>query len=256
MAAKYLLRLDDISRNMNWDGYNQLKPALLKHGVRPLIGVIPDNRDPSLLQFPASHADFWDEVRSVQRLGWEICMHGYQHLSVTRSPGMLGIHPRSEFAGLSYDEQLRKLRRAKGILDAQGISVKTFMAPWHSFDRATLRALCAIGLAWVTDGYGLFPYRDNGLLFVPQLLVNPRKMPWGVFTWCLHLNTMTSSRINSIIRFIERYHDDLISFEEATRLATNGILNSFSKLLTRVALTQRRKFHKLAGKLPRGQPSG
>ena len=43
--TKYLFRVDDVSEFMDFDKFDKLKKIFLKHNVKPLIAVIPENRD-------------------------------------------------------------------------------------------------------------------------------------------------------------------------------------------------------------------
>jgi len=84
---------------------------LLEMDIKPIIAVIPDNRDREFF-IEKEKEDFWDYVRERQKIGWVIGVHGYQHLYITRNGGILGINPCSEFAGLSEREQEEKIVRA------------------------------------------------------------------------------------------------------------------------------------------------
>ena len=75
--AKYIFRLDDIAENMNWDNYFLLKDIFESYNVKPIIGVIPNNRDPELLEYPKGDINFWEEIRDLQKKGWAIALHGY-----------------------------------------------------------------------------------------------------------------------------------------------------------------------------------
>ena len=52
----------------------------------------------------------------------------------------------------------------KKLLD-RGIETKLFMAPGHTFDKTTLRALKALGFTHVTDGFGDLPYVRSEMTF-------------------------------------------------------------------------------------------
>lgn len=225
MSVRYLLRLDDIAPHMAWDRFQRLSNLFDQFGIRPLIGVIPDNRDPKLLQFPRCEEDFWTTIRSRQANGWEIAQHGYQHLYVTRDRGLMGVNPESEFAGLPYAEQLEKLRNGQKLLREHGLFFETFMAPSHSFDRATLRALNELDFSTVTDGFAPWPYLEEGLIFIPQWVAQPRVMPFGVQTFCLHINTMTEAHVCQVEEFVTQHHHEFITFAEARELATPRRLN-------------------------------
>ena len=212
--TQYVFRIDDVAPNMGWDRMAALEAVFRSYDVRPLIGVIPDNRDPVLLALPLFEGNFWDQVRSWVAAGWEVALHGYQHRLDSPSGGILGLNGRGEFAGLDLEVQWDKIRRGLAILDDQGISTRVFMPPAHSFDRATLRALASLGMRSVTDGYALYPYRQEGMVLVPQLLATPRVMPFGVHTFCLHPNLMSNAQIQGIDSFLQRNAQSVVPFSQ------------------------------------------
>lgn len=215
MSAKYIFRIDDFAPNMNWQNYLRVKDVFIRYGVKPLIGVIPENCDHELKKLPLCPSDFWQEVRDVQKLGWAIAVHGYRHVWATADAGLLGINRRSEFAGLGYAEQYQKIKVAREIFLQQGVNPVAFMAPAHSYDVNTLKALKEAGIMTVTDGHAFFPYEFSGILFVPQLFAVPRELPWGVYTFCLHLNNISPQQIERIEKFIGRNRGNIISFQSA-----------------------------------------
>ena len=225
MPARYLIRLDDIAPHMDWSRFERLACVFDEFGIQPMLGVIPDNQDPQLRQFPVYHGDFWEKVRSLQARGWEIAQHGYQHLYVTRDCGLMGINGLSEFAGLPFEEQRHKLARGQCLLREHGLRFETFMAPSHSFDRLTLRALRELGFTTVTDGFTPWPSIEHGLIFLPQWLAIPRVLPLGVQTFCLHINVMTEGQIRRVERFVAEHHREFLTFAEARALATPRTLN-------------------------------
>ena len=79
MPARYLVRFDDICPTMNWAAWSRIETVLDRHGVAPILAVVPDNRDPKLM-VDNSRADFWARVRGWQTKGWTIALHGFQHL--------------------------------------------------------------------------------------------------------------------------------------------------------------------------------
>ena len=48
----FLIRLDDIAENMNWDMMKQATDLFDKYNIRPVLGVIPNNKDAKLLSYP------------------------------------------------------------------------------------------------------------------------------------------------------------------------------------------------------------
>ena len=51
MDCKYLLRFDDIAPNMNWRLFYKIKELLIKYKIKPILGVIPNNKDKELKNF-------------------------------------------------------------------------------------------------------------------------------------------------------------------------------------------------------------
>jgi hypothetical protein len=47
---KIAVRLDDITPDMDWERFYKFKALLDRYQVKPLIGVVPDNRDPGLVK--------------------------------------------------------------------------------------------------------------------------------------------------------------------------------------------------------------
>lgn len=66
MNAKYIFRLDDISEHMDCEKYHRVKSIFIKYDVKPIIGVIPKNKDKQLLIYPKCKFDFWNEVKILQ----------------------------------------------------------------------------------------------------------------------------------------------------------------------------------------------
>lgn len=236
MAARYLIRFDDIAPHMDWLRFERLVRLLNEHHIRPLIGVIPDNQDPQLRRFPEFTGDFWARMRSLQDAGWEIAQHGFQHVYATRERGLMGVNGLSEFAGLPFAEQLKKLACGQELLTHHGLRCETFMAPSHSFDRTTLRALRELRFTTITDGFAPFPYFEHGLIFIPQLLASPRVMPFGVQTFCLHINVMTEAQVQRVEQFVAAHHREFITFPEAREVASPGYMNRMAGKIAGTAL--------------------
>ena len=64
--AKYLLRFDDICPTMKWTVWNQVEQILDEYDIKPIIAVIPDNTDPSLVIEP-SPEDYWDTIKRCKK---------------------------------------------------------------------------------------------------------------------------------------------------------------------------------------------
>ena len=87
ISSKYtglLIRMDDIAENMNWTLMDKCELLFDKYEIKPLLGVIPINQDPELLQFP-KNSSFWEKVKDWKNKGWEVTMHGCNHLYTQKS---------------------------------------------------------------------------------------------------------------------------------------------------------------------------
>lgn len=200
MSASYLIRFDDVCPTMRWSTWRVVEEILLAFGVKPILSVVPDNQDESL-NVEERNEGFWDQVRRWQARGWTIGLHGYHHVYSSRDGGLVNISRSSEFSGLPFSLQLSKLQSALNIFRREGVRPDLWVAPGHSFDLTTLQVLRELGIRCVSDGFALYPYRDNlGMVWIPQQLWRFRKLPWGVWTICLHLNRWTDYDTTSFRR--------------------------------------------------------
>lgn len=215
---KITIRMDDITPDMDWIKFKRFKNLLDEHNIKPLIGVVPDNRDRSLSKTEPRDG-FWDYVKELQEHGWIVAMHGYNHVYTTRNPGMFPVGNKSEFAGVSYDRQYEMIKEGRRTLQSRGIVTDIFMAPSHSFDSKTLRALKDNGFYIVTDGFGITPYRMAGLVFYP-ISVNRKKsledIRDGIVTFVYHANTMTDRDFVNLEKLLDS--GKVVSYEEFKRL--------------------------------------
>jgi len=240
MTTRYLIRFDDVVPAMAWSRFAPFERIAADLALPFLIGVVPDCRDPKLAVEP-QRDDFWDWVRARKEAGWTIAQHGFQHLYETDARGLLGIGRKSEFAGLTYDLQFKKLLAGKAIMQRESVWSGVFMAPSHSFDEITVQALRDLEFTALTDGFGFYPYNIQGLIAVPQLVARPLGFGFGVETICLHVNTMNDEAIARMIEFIRVHKHQIISFDEALRIqATVPLIAPALRQATAAALKARR----------------
>jgi predicted deacetylase len=215
---RYLLRFDDICPTMNWEVWDSIERNLVQHDVRPILAVIPDNRDPKLMHGPAL-PDFWERVRGWQARGYTIGLHGYQHVYVNQNPGMVGLTKQSEFAGLSRAEQEAKLEKAFAIFKEQGVRPDVWVAPSHSFDRTTIAILAEHGLNVISDGLWPRPFLEEGRTFwVPQQLWGFLPRSSGIWTVCCHHSEWSAQRLETFARQLAEYQSrmtDLPAVQQA-----------------------------------------
>ncbi len=237
MKAKYILRIDDVCPTMKWDPFVRIMNACLDLGISPIIGVIPDNQD-AKLQCERERPDFWESIRSYESQGAIIAQHGYQHRYVTKDAGIVGINSYSEFAGLSYEEQYEKIQRGKKILEERlGTSPTWWMAPAHSLDKTTCKALYDLGFTYITDGISPYPYKQYGMTWVPQQIWSPRIMPAGTWTICIHSNTISEKSLEQLLGFLHEHQED---FKNVSLDIRKSFFTLPMRLLWNIALKLRR----------------
>ena len=206
-----MIRLDDITPDMDWKRFYQAKEIFDKYNICPLIGVVPDNRDTTLHK-EEGRENFWRIIRELQENGWRVAQHGTYHCYKTEDSGILGLNPFSEFAGLSYEEQLQKLQAGKQILEENGVHTDIFMAPGHTYDKNTLRALRACGFHVITDGLASIPYLADEILCIPCRL-RGFMSPKGIDTVCLHTNLMDEQDMAELDKFCKDNREVIVPFK-------------------------------------------
>ena len=226
--SRYFFRLDDIAPNMNWDNFNLVVSILKKHSIKPLLAVIPDNKDSKLLGYPAD-PNFWWIINELRQNGWVIGQHGYQHMS-KGGGGILGIHNSGEFGGLDFKFQESMIISGKEIIKTNIVNPEIFIAPRHSFDKNTIEALKINDFNYISDGIALYPFKKWGLVWLPQILWRPRKGLFGMITIALHPNTMTDKDFNKLKEFIGRNREKIGNFSELT--SWHSQTNAFKKIFT------------------------
>ncbi len=209
------IRMDDITPDMDWAKFLRFKELCDLYQVKPLIGVVPENQD-AMLSIDEARDDFWEYLLQLQKEGWVIAQHGCTHIYSTKKKGCFPLNAISEYAGKPYEEQLASLKKGKEILESHGIYTDIFMAPAHSYDKNTLKALVEAGFTKLTDGFGDRPYEWQGLTFYPISFKqsNSLKQESGYTTFVVHANTMNDKDFERYEKLFAKYKDKLISYQE------------------------------------------
>lgn len=206
----YLIRLDDASDHMDIAKWAKTEQLLDEYGIKPLVGVIPLNRDPVLLPFPEDPG-FWEKARRWQAKGWRIALHGYDHVFCSKDGGMNPVHKNSEFAGVSLDIQREKIRSGLAVLAENGLVPTVFFAPGHTFDENTLEALrLESDIRIISDTVANDTYCRYGFTFIPQQSGRVRELPFKVTTICLHPNYMKEQEFDEIRTFFRDHGEDFL----------------------------------------------
>jgi len=210
--AQYLLRVDDLCPTMHAERWLRLCQIIDAFGVRPILAVVPDNRDPELAVSPADPA-FWLRMRERQAAGAALALHGYRHNCTQEGRSLVPIHRISEFAGASLEEQCGWIDAGLAILRGHGLDPRLWVAPRHGFDGNTQLALRRAGIEYLSDGLGRMPVRRGGVVWIPQQLWRPQVKSMGIWTICIHPNTMTESDAMELRAFLNGHAAQFTSFD-------------------------------------------
>ena len=232
-----LIRLDDIAENMNWNLMNKSELLFEKYKIKPVLGVIPNNKDIELLSYPKQN-DFWERVRVWKNKGWEIAMHGSTHVydKDTKRKDYFRYGGRSEFYGHPLEIQTLKIKEGLEKFNKEKIKIRSFYAPNHTYDRNTLAALKNLGINEIIDGYGLMPYTENNIKFIPQLFYKVFILPFGIQTTQIHLNYWNQKDFDDFEKFVIKNSNKIISYDDALQKINDNLFYKFVNFLTKIIL--------------------
>ena len=229
-----LIRIDDIAENMNWNLMEKTELLFQKYDIKPVLGVVPNNKDTEFLSFPKRN-DFWEKVREWKSKGWEIAMHGYTHVydkMCKKSEDYFNYGGGSEFTGHTLEMQTLRIKNGLKKFEDEKIKIRTFFAPNQTYDKNTFIALKNCGIHEVIDGYGLMPYTQNNMRFIPQLFNKVILLPFGIQSTKLHLNLWKQEDFEEFEKFIAKNSNKIITYDQALAKINN---NSFYKLINTLA---------------------
>jgi peptidoglycan/xylan/chitin deacetylase (PgdA/CDA1 family) len=236
MPGQFLVRFDDLCPTMNWSVWDAIESTLVRLEVKPIVSVVPDNRDPFLAVAPPNE-NFWSRVREWQSRGWTIAAHGYQHRTLTSASGVIGINARSEFAGLSRQSQEGRLNAALAIFRTERVSPSVWAAPNHSFDQVTVSLLRSAGIGVINDGLRLWPFRDEaGTVWVPHQIWRFRHLPTGVWTVGCHHNGWDAAKLRTFQRDLFRFREHIVDMPTILRPHGHRRRNPADDLVSHVLL--------------------
>ena len=246
ITSKYtglLIRMDDISENMNWALMDKCEKLFDKFKIKPLLGIIPINKDPELLKLPKNDR-FWERVENWKNKGWEITMHGCNHLYTQKSDknDIFNYGGNSEFYGLDYSMQLNKIKTGLEEFKKRKIKVRSFFAPNHIYDSNTLKALKDSDIKIIIDGYGLFPYYKNEILFIPQLFYKEIFLPFGIQSTQMHINEWNDEAYKNFEIFVKKNYSKILNLNNIIEVTNPNSLQNLTNYLVEKTLKTARLF--------------
>src|SRR6185503_6993375 len=96
--TRYVFRMDDACPWMAHEKWNSLERIFDRYGVKPVVAVVPDCQDPGL-RVDAEDKGFWAKTAAWQAKGWDIALHGFDHVYIGRNRGLVPLNSHTEFAG-------------------------------------------------------------------------------------------------------------------------------------------------------------
>ena len=113
------------------------------------------------------------------------------------------------------------------------------MAPSHTFDQITLKCLKEFSsIKLITDGFSFRPFIKDDFIFLPQQLWSVKKMPFGLFTICIHPTTMNEDEIELLLKKIKLISNNIISINDLNfkKIKKYNIVDFLFTFLYKIAL--------------------
>ena len=173
-------------------------------------------------------------------------MHGYNHIydKETRKKDFFEYGGKSEFFGHTLHDQSLKIKKGLEIFEKNNVKIRTFFSPNHTYDINTFEALKISGINEVIDGYGLKPYSENDIKFIPQLFYKLFFLPFGLQATQIHLNNMDDKDFAVLKSLIENKYRNIITYNEAVNLLSNNIFDKIiNKLVFYILIFKRKIFN-------------
>jgi predicted deacetylase len=237
--AQYLLRIDDVCPTVHAERWQRLRMLIEEFSIRPILAVVPDNRDRDL---DASHRDpaFWNSMRALQAAGAAIALHGLHHVCCASGRSLIPLHSTSEFAGFDLDAQSHRIARGLQTLRSHSLEPRLFVAPRHGFDRNTLLALRQHGIGFISDGLARLPFVRFGVTWIPMQLWSPLTRDAGLWTVCIHPNSADDAQIESLRRFLIQRASQFTSFDRVIAEFTPQPLGAVERAYEFIAMARLR----------------
>ena len=241
--AKYIIRLDDACPTMHRAQWQRIEDLLNSYNIKPIVAIVPENKDPDL-ELTQADPQFWEKALDWQQNGWTIALHGYQHLYNAKGKSLVPTNSQSEFTGLPLAEQQQKIRLGYEILIQKSLAPTVWVAPSHNFDEQTIEALRSeTPIRTISDGIAFHAFSRFGFNWIPQQLWSYKPMWRGLYTICLHPNTIPDAEFDQLSRDLAAHSDQFISAHDvADTTRPRSALDRLAEVLFFSRLWIKRKF--------------
>jgi peptidoglycan/xylan/chitin deacetylase (PgdA/CDA1 family) len=174
-TVSVVFRYDDYSSRSDTDFEARLIRIFAERGMKVTLGVVPfmvegDETDPSPQRQVALNADKVDLLVGGMAAGiLEIAQHGYSHRTYKKyARGNL-----SEFRGMPYEEQQKKIAEGKSYLEeVLGLAsqLTVFIPTFNKYDVNTLKAVEKAGFSVFSPGHFSLSDKNSGLTMLPETI--------------------------------------------------------------------------------------
>lgn len=230
--GKYIIRLDDACSTMNHANWNRMEQLLDKYSIKPIVGIIPDNKDKDFSW--EKDEEFWKRALNWQKKGWTIAQHGLHHVlhryEKIKEHYQLSHSTNTEFTGIPLQEQINMLQKGNEMIKEHGIYPCCFFAPAHTYDLNTVEALKKIeGIEFISDGYALRIFKKDDMNFLPSICDGPFHLPFGLYTYVFHPSVMKERDFLRIEKFLEKNYKNVISVDRINwrNIRKQGLIGIF-----------------------------
>ena len=124
----------------------------------------------------------------------------------------------------------------------RNLKIRSFFAPNHIYDENTLKALRTSGIKIIIDGYGLFPYFKDQILFVPQLFYKEIILPFGIQSTQMHINYWNDKNFEDFEILINKENRKIINLDYIIDITDPNVFQSISNYLVEKTLKTIRVF--------------
>lgn len=211
LFPQILLRFDDLHSSMNWRMWDKIERLLDDYDIQPIVAVIPKNEDKSLV-FGEINLETDTRFYEMHIKGYEVSLHGFNHVYDSFDAGIFGLSKRSEFAGVNFDIQKTKLTEGIKIFEGFGVRPRCWVGPNHSYDNSTVQILNELGFQIISDGFHRIPYMlTENILLIPQQKWKMRANFPGIVTVCYHHNNWDESMFKKFAQDLQKNYRRIIN---------------------------------------------
>jgi peptidoglycan/xylan/chitin deacetylase (PgdA/CDA1 family) len=176
---KIVFRFDDYQLTST-KFYDSLFYIFQKNNIPLSLGIIPFDKN-GIIHNEMNQEQLADLKLRIKSGEIEIALHGFNHSDNELCKGSFLTSPvKSEFAKLEYNNQFKRINKAKNSIDSLlNIKVNIFIPPFNSYDDNTLKVLDSLKFAIISssmdgsassDKIRYIPFTINDLNELPKVV--------------------------------------------------------------------------------------